>query len=233
MKDTLKITTPSDREIAMTRVFNAPRTLVFEALTKPELVKRWLTGPPGWSMPVCEIDLRVGGAFRYVWRHDDGREMGMGGVFREVVPPERLVGTEKFDNPWYAGEALATHVLVESAGRTTLPFFMLYVWGLVGGILKKAGKEGGAAGNYGREGRWRRGITPAPGFGEKKARPGPTLKTNWTPNCLLVFRECYRSPLKRKFWARFIFSGESHSHDRRDHDLFSRLEVRRALACPH
>ena len=80
--DKLQITTPSDREIAMTRVFNAPRRLVFEALTKPELVRRWLLGPPGWSMPVCEIDLRVGGKYRYVWRRDsDGTDMGMGVAF--------------------------------------------------------------------------------------------------------------------------------------------------------
>jgi uncharacterized protein YndB with AHSA1/START domain len=76
---TLQITTPSNREIAMTRVFDAPRRLVFDAFTKPELVKQWLLGPPGWSMPVCEIDLKVGGAYRYVWRHTNGKEMGMGG----------------------------------------------------------------------------------------------------------------------------------------------------------
>src|SRR6266700_131199 len=74
---TLKLTTPSDREIAMTRVFNAPRKLVFDAWTKPELLKRWMIGPPGWSFVVCEIDLRVGGAYRYVWRGPDGMEQGM------------------------------------------------------------------------------------------------------------------------------------------------------------
>src|SRR5207247_8670465 len=101
---TLQLTTPSDREIAMTRVFDAPRKLVFDAHTKPELVKRWLLGPPGWSMPVCEIDLRVGGRFRYVWRRDnDGTQMGMGGVYREIVAPERIVNTEKFDEAWYPG----------------------------------------------------------------------------------------------------------------------------------
>src|SRR5260370_14423207 len=118
---TFKVTTPSDLEIAMTRVFNAPRRLVFDALTKPELVKRWLLGPAGWSMPVCEIDLRVGGAYRYVWRNDTkGKEMGSGGVFREIVPPERIVCTELFDEAWYAGEAIVTNVLVEQVGQTTL-----------------------------------------------------------------------------------------------------------------
>ncbi len=75
----LKITTPRNREIAMTRVFDAPRKLVYQAHTKPELVQRWLLGSDGWSMPVCTIDLRVGGAYRYVWHRDrDGHEMGMG-----------------------------------------------------------------------------------------------------------------------------------------------------------
>jgi len=87
--ETLKVTAPGDREIVMTREFNAPRRMVFDAFTKPELVKQWLLGPPGWSMPVCEIDLKVGGAYRYVWRRDsDGTEMGMGGVYREIVPQE-------------------------------------------------------------------------------------------------------------------------------------------------
>jgi len=101
---TLQINTPSEREIAMTRVFDAPRNLVFEAFTKPELIKRWLLGPDGWSMPVCEVDLKVGGKYRYVWRRDsDGTEMGMGGVYREIATPERIVATEKFDQAWYPG----------------------------------------------------------------------------------------------------------------------------------
>src|SRR5262245_2601890 len=95
---TLKVSALGDREIVMRRAFNAPRSLVFDAWTKPDLLKRWLLGPPGWSMAVCEIDLRVGGAYRFVWRRDnDGHEMGMGGVYQEVVRPERLVATEKFD----------------------------------------------------------------------------------------------------------------------------------------
>src|SRR5437773_10593060 len=88
---TLKLTTPGEQDLVMTRVFDAPRQLVFDAHTKPELVRRWLLGPPGWSMPVCEIDLRVGGKYRYVWQHDrDGTKMGMGGVYSEVVAPERI-----------------------------------------------------------------------------------------------------------------------------------------------
>ena len=118
--ETFKITTRGDRELVMTREFDAPRHLVFDAFTKPELVRRWLLGPDGWSMPVCEIDLRVGGSYRYVWRHASGNEMGMGGVFREIVPPERIVSTEKFDHAWYPGEAVGTIVLTEHAGKTTL-----------------------------------------------------------------------------------------------------------------
>jgi uncharacterized protein YndB with AHSA1/START domain len=123
---TLQLTTPSHREIAMTRVFAAPRHLVFDALTRPELVRRWLLGPPGWSMPVCEIDLVVGGAYRYQWRHTDGTEMGLRGVYREIAPPERLVATEVFDEAWYPGAGQATTVLVESGGRTTLTATILY-----------------------------------------------------------------------------------------------------------
>src|SRR5271166_2452147 len=110
---TLKVTTPSDTEIAMTRVFDAPRPLLFDALTKPELLKRWLLGPPGWSMIVCEFALNVGGKYRYVWRHVNGNEMGVGGVLHEIVVPERSVVTEKFDESWYPGEALVTNLLTE------------------------------------------------------------------------------------------------------------------------
>jgi uncharacterized protein YndB with AHSA1/START domain len=148
---TLKITTPSDREIAMTRVFDASRALVFEALTKPELVKRWLLGPPGWSMPVCEIDLKVGGAYRYVWRRDaDGTDMGMGGVFREIAPPERVVATEKFDQSWYSGEALVTNALSEQGGRTTLTLTILYESQETRDGVLESGMEDGVATSYDR-----------------------------------------------------------------------------------
>jgi uncharacterized protein YndB with AHSA1/START domain len=146
----LKIITPTGREIVMTRVFDAPRTLVFEAFTRPELVKRWLLGPPGWSMPLCEIDLRVGGAYRYVWRHADGREMGMGGVYREIVPQERLVCTELFDEAWYPGESLITTTLAEKAGRTTLTTTMLYGSEEARDSVLKSGMERGVAASYDR-----------------------------------------------------------------------------------
>ena len=146
----LTVTTPSDREIAMIREFDAPRRLVFDALTKPELVQQWLLGPDGWTMPICEIDLKVGGAYRYVWRHADGREMGMGGVFREIVKPERIVNTEKFDNPWYEGEAVAVHVLAEKGGKTTYTVTMSYVSQKVRDTILKSGMERGVAVSYDR-----------------------------------------------------------------------------------
>jgi uncharacterized protein YndB with AHSA1/START domain len=122
----LKVTTPTDREIVMTRVFDAPRELIFDAWTKPELVKRWLLGPPGWTMPVCEIDLRVGGAYRFEWLGQDGTVMGMSGVYREIMFPERIVSTQLFDQDWTGGETLGTLVLVEHGGKTTLTNTVLY-----------------------------------------------------------------------------------------------------------
>lgn len=147
----LKLTTRGDREIVITRAFDAPRKLVFDAHTKPELVKQWLLGPDGWSMPVCEIDLKVGGKYRYVWRRDkDGTEMGMGGVYREIVAPERLVATEKFDQSWYPGEAVGTFVLVEQSGKTTLTQTMLYESREARDGVLKSGMEKGVVASYDR-----------------------------------------------------------------------------------
>ena len=116
----LTIEPRGDREIVMTRTFDAPRRLVFESLTRPELLKRWLGVFGDWSMAVCDVDLRVGGTYRYVWHGPDGKEMGMHGVYREIEPNERLVMTEVFDEPWYPGEVLGTTTLVEQDGKTTL-----------------------------------------------------------------------------------------------------------------
>jgi uncharacterized protein YndB with AHSA1/START domain len=146
----LKVTTRGDREIVMTRAFDAPRKLVFDAFTKPELVKQWLLGPPGWSMPVCEIDLRVGGAYRYVWRKAGVPDMGMGGVYREVVAPERIVSTEKFDQAWYPGEAIGTLVFVEQGGKTTVTQTVLYESLEARDGILKSGMEKGVAASYDR-----------------------------------------------------------------------------------
>lgn len=146
----LKLTTRGDREIVMTRVFDAPRRLVFEAFTKPELVKQWLLGPPGWSMPVCEIDLRVGGKYRYVWRDANGNEMGMGGVYSEIAAPERLVATERFDEAWYPGEAVGTLVLSERGGKTTVTQTELYESREARDAVLKSDMERGVAMSYDR-----------------------------------------------------------------------------------
>lgn len=147
---TLQVSTSSDCEIAMTRFFDAPRRLVFDAFTNPALVKQWLLGPPGWSMPICEIDLRVGGAYRYLWRSTEGAEMGARGVFREIVPPEKLVSTEKFDEPWYPGEALLTTVLAEQGGKTTLTLTVLYESREARDAVLKTGMKDGVAMSYDR-----------------------------------------------------------------------------------
>jgi len=148
--ETLKVTTPSDREIAMTRVFDAPRHLVFEAITKPELLKKWLLGPPGWTMPVCEIDLKVGGAYRFLWRTADGIEMWIRGVYREITPPERFVATEKFDQPWYPGEALITNVLTEQGHKTILTLTVRYESKEARDGVLKTGMQKGVAASYDR-----------------------------------------------------------------------------------
>jgi uncharacterized protein YndB with AHSA1/START domain len=139
-----------EREIALTRVFEAPRALVFEALTRPEHIRRWLLGPPGWTMAVCEVDLRVGGAYRFVWRRDDGTELGMGGVYREIAPPERLVHTERFDAAWYPGEAVVTTVLIEEGGRTKLASTVSYVSRDARDAVLRSGMEAGVAASYDR-----------------------------------------------------------------------------------
>ena len=126
MMEKAQVTLPSDREVQVTRSFNAARPLVYRAYTEPALVQRWLLGPPGWSMPVCEMDVRVGGRYRWRWRSDkDASEFGFAGTFREVQPPSRLVHTETYD-PGTLGdvhppnEALVTVTFAEYGGLTTV-----------------------------------------------------------------------------------------------------------------
>jgi uncharacterized protein YndB with AHSA1/START domain len=144
----LQVTTPSEREISMTRVFDAPRSLVFDAWTKPELLRRWLGVRGGWSFAVCEVDLRVGGTYRFVWRGPGGTEMGMAGVYREIVRPERIVATEKFDDPWYEGEALDTTVFVERGDKTTATTTVLYASREVRDAVLKSPMDRGVAESY-------------------------------------------------------------------------------------
>ncbi len=144
---TLKVTTPTDLEIVLTRVFDAPAHLVYKAFTDPELLKRWF-GPHGYSLTVCEVDLRVGGAWRYVLKGPDGTTMGMGGVYHEIVPGRRTVNTESFDD--YPGDSVVTTVLTEHDGKTTLTATARYESKEVRDAVVESGMEHGAAETYDR-----------------------------------------------------------------------------------
>ena len=143
------VTTPSDREITVVRAFNAPRDLIWDCHTKPELLKRWMLGPPGWSMPVCEIDLRVGGAYRYRWRNDaDGTEFGSSGVHREIVPFERIVTTESMEG--FDGESINTLTFSEAGGRTLVSTNMLFPSKEIRDSAIQSGMSDGMAMGYDR-----------------------------------------------------------------------------------
>ena len=144
----LTIDASGDREIVMTRTFDAPRDLVWEAWTKPELLQRWLGVRNGWTLPVCEMDLKVGGKYRWVWRSADGEEMGVSGRFREIVPPERIVTTEQFDDAWYEGEGLVTTEFVEKGGKTTATITLTYISQTVRDSVIASPMAGGVAESY-------------------------------------------------------------------------------------
>ena len=111
--DKAQVTTPSDREVKVARSFKAPRALVYRAYTEPKLLKRWLLGPPGWTLPVCEMDVRVGGKYRWQWRSDDGTQaFGFHGTFREVQPEARLVHSEAYDPGTMGGPYPGTEAIV-------------------------------------------------------------------------------------------------------------------------
>lgn len=127
-----EVTLPSDREVRVVRSFDASRQLVWDAHTKPELVTKWMLGPPGWTMPVCEMDVRVGGAYRWRWRSEaDGKEFGFFGTFTEVSEPHRIVHEEYFD-PGDVGGAMPTEPAIiasdftEVGGVTTLTVTMRF-----------------------------------------------------------------------------------------------------------
>jgi len=148
--DTFRLQVAGGRQIVITRDFDASRRAVFGGLTRPELVRRWLLGPPGWSMVECQIDLQVGGAYRYVWRHVDGRELGMGGVYREIASPTRLVHTERFDMTWYVGEALVTTELAERNCRTSFTGTIEYESAEARDAVLASGMEAGVVASYDR-----------------------------------------------------------------------------------
>jgi len=116
--------TPSDTELVAIRAFDAPRELMWEAWTSPDHLPKWLLGPEGWTMPVCESDPRVGGAWHFVWRREDGTEMDMSGEYREVEPPERVVSTQSWGDDW--PETIHTLVFTEDGERTILTQTIVY-----------------------------------------------------------------------------------------------------------
>ena len=148
---TVKVTPTGDREIVITRVLDAPRRLVYEAMTKPEHLKRWLIGPPGWTMDVCENDMKVGGTFRHAWHEEGGGSLAMHGTYREIVPNEKIVRTETFDMgcPGQAGEQLATMRLTEAGGRTTVTIHVLFPSKEARDGMLQSGMEQGMNASYG------------------------------------------------------------------------------------
>lgn len=150
MRHEMTVTTPNDFDVVATRVFDAPARLVFDCHTKPALVKRWLLGPPGWTMPLCDIDLRVGGRFRYVWRNDEsGTEFALAGTYREIAAPTRLACTEAFEGTDMP-EALTTTVFAESGGRTTMTLTISYPSRALREAAIATGMTGGMGQSYDR-----------------------------------------------------------------------------------
>ncbi len=149
-RNKLVITTPSDLEIAMTRAFDAPRPLVWEMFTRPEHVRQWW-GCKHVEVTVCEIDLRVGGAYRFIGRARDGTEVPFRGVYRELVAPERMVYTEIYDVPMARDhEGVVTATFTEQAGKTTVHTVVRYDSRETRDIVLGSGMESGVASGYDR-----------------------------------------------------------------------------------
>jgi uncharacterized protein YndB with AHSA1/START domain len=187
----LDVALPSDREVLLTRVFDAPRELVFDALTNPEHLRHWF-GPRGWTLAVCEVDLRVGGAWRYVLHGANGRSMGMHGVFREIVRPERLVSTECFDG--FSPESVNTTTLTEENGKTTLTARVLCESKEIRDAVLGSGMERGAAETYDRLSEHLAAMAAA-----KPAQPELTMTRVFDAPRELVFR-AWTDPERLKRW---------------------------------
>ena len=146
------VTLPNDRDVVVVRNFDAPRALVFDAWTKPALVQRWMLGPPGWTMPVCEMDVRPGGKFNWRWRSEEnGAEFGFSGEFRELERPSRIVHVERFDPGDVGGEmgeAVVTSVLTEKSGVTTVTMTIRYASQTVRDAALKTGMTDGMELSY-------------------------------------------------------------------------------------
>ena len=152
MNEKAQVTLPNDRQVKVVRTFRAPKALVFRAHTEPPLVKKWMLGPPGWSMPVCEMDVRAGGKYTWRWKNDeDGKQFGFFGTFREVAAPNRIVHVETFDPGDVGGEmgeALVTTTFTESAGVTTLTMLIEYASREIRDAALKTGMTDGMEMSY-------------------------------------------------------------------------------------
>jgi uncharacterized protein YndB with AHSA1/START domain len=157
--DRAQVSMPSDREVQVVRSFKAPRALVFRAFTEPPLIRRWMLGPPGWSMPVCDMDVRPGGKYRWRWRSDaDGSEFGFFGTFREVQSPSRIIHIESFDPgsggggetppDSTTGGALVTTAFSEDGGITTVTTVMDFGSKDARDAAVKTGMTDGMEGSY-------------------------------------------------------------------------------------
>jgi uncharacterized protein YndB with AHSA1/START domain len=151
----LNVSTPSDLEIVMTRTFDAPRQLVFDCWTKPEHLRHWIGQGDdqlkGWTMTTCEVDLRRGGAYHFVWDGPDGEMLGIAGVYRAIVPCERLVVTEVFDEPYrdeMGGEVINTLTFEEREGQTTITSTGRYASREARDGALQTGMESGVAEGY-------------------------------------------------------------------------------------
>lgn len=198
----VKVAAHGDRAILITRSFNAPRELVFDALSKPPMVKKWLNGPPGWSMTTCTIDLRVGGKFRYVWHNQAGHGMGLSGVYKEVVRPERIVNTEVFEPVWYPGEALSTTVLTEKKGTTLMTITARYDSRKIRDEILASPMEGGLEFSYQAldallAKKSATGAKTSSSRTGRKAKPGNALFTGVSePETVDAYMKTLKHPLK-------------------------------------
>lgn len=158
-KKELTLTLKGNCELLFTRHFDAPRELVYDCHTKSELVRRWLTGPDGWSFAVCDIDLKIGGKYLYVWEKTGREKFGMRGVFQEIAAPERIVNTESFvpepdslpaNAPEDPNAAVNTLTLVPEGKGTHMTLVCRYPSAEIRKMVVETGMQGGMETSYAR-----------------------------------------------------------------------------------
>ena len=222
-----KFTTPSDRELVITRTFDAPRSVVFDAWTNCVHVPQWMLGPDGWTMPVCEVDLRPGGAWHFVWRGADGKNMEMRGVYKEIARPERLVSTESWGGEW--PETLNTLTLSEQDGKTTITETVRYASKDVRDKALQSGMKEGVEQSFNRLATLVQRIAVSPDIEIVRLLDAPQklvfkawteperLKQWWGPNgwtlphCTVDLRPggamhfCMRSPDGQDTWGKGVY----------------------------